>query len=143
MVHERTETEDWDPSDFFPKVTFQIVKPKWMEAKNKVWHTRASGLYGPTMFRQLLKTLITDWQLEHTTANGSNDKPASTTPKRIHFVDQAMQHAGRQLNAEFGKALSRQQEYLKHHITHTLQNISEADMVPLQKVMATYKGFVN
>ena len=123
--------QDWDPDRFFPKLYLGIVKPKWSHTKNKNLLTRATGVYAPTTFVNLLKNLLIDVEIQQT---------------EIHFVDNSLQRSTAEDREQYGIAVCKQQTYLREHEYHLIMYLPTLDMLKIQKdplavpgVMTTYE----
>mgnify|MGYP006061856081 CR=1 FL=1 len=108
-----------------PEIHLSIVKPRWNEHRSKVWQTRATGVYGPTKHARVLKQLITDIQ----TKSGS-----------ISFINKNIQYSIREQQAEYGKAISMHQTFLRDHEKHVILNTPYADMNLLHPKLQKISG---
>ena len=82
---------DWNSKIYFPKVHFATITPRWQESRNKTWSTRATGLYGPSVFSKFFKQIIADIELKE---------------DRFTFMDKALQNSTPAHRAEYGKAVT-------------------------------------
>ena len=130
LQHHQAFIRDWNPDTDFPRITIEIHRPRWQESKNRTWTTRAVGVTGAKRYKPLLQLLLAQIDL------ASNDGKAT-------FVDSAMQHAGREMNNEYGKALSQHQSYLAAHSYQIIHGITESTMDAIYKEITALPGIIS
>ena len=130
LQHHHTFSRDWDPNKDFPRIKITIQRPRWQQSKNQTWSTRAVGVTGAKRYRPLLQLLLAQVDLN------SNDGKAT-------FVDSAMQHAGREMNNEYGKALSQHQVYLASHAYQIIHGITDSTMNTIHKDIKALPGIIS
>ena len=99
-IQQFPELQNWNGHNEFPHVTICTVKSHWKQNGNKTWNTQEIGVFGPRKFRSLVKQLLIE--------AGLLQNRGITT-----FVDAAIPFAGKATNTEYGKALSKHQQFLR------------------------------
>ena len=94
---------------------------KWNKAKNEVYYACALSVYGNSRYKVFLKHLLVD-----------SDALSSNTKGKVTFVYQSMKVGIPNVQAQYGKAIFQQQQFVQNHERTIIHNVSSVDMAFLK-----------